>query len=406
MKPIESNHVQVVADAKGAVLGLRRALMDLMHSVNADPMRPQDVSRQFKLDKTLTWKISRVIREDDAASAISHVPGRRRMQSLISAMELAGAPVHLLEATQKSFDEFERFVELHSGDRDTLDVIVTNAASEVGRKRQEVFRKSGFQSNAAVWGVRAKAQIGINFVGPAQADGTLETATLCGFVGLQRLRANLPWAVANAFVWGDERDEALRSVPLHPDGTISGGPLLPQFCSKPLPMLRTVSVDKNNSRYELLEGPVGQGSAVDLYLGWRWPRLATMYGQDENDLGEHGLNLSTPVETAILELWVHRSLTFAMNPVARVYSALPSGPKYPNEGREAGLLPLYSDVVDLGPGVLGASSPEVPRGAELVAFAANRLGQSAQDYHGFRLRIKYPPIPTVAFLQHPLLPRP
>ena len=41
-----------------------------------------------------------------------------------------------------------------------------------------------------------------------------------------------------------------------------------------------------------------------------------------------------------------------------------------------------------------------------VAFGAKCLGGKPEDFHGFRFRIKYPPIPTVAFLRHPLMQRP
>lgn len=49
-------------------------------------------------------------------------------------------------------------VEIHSGDRGTLDVMVATPRSKTAEKRLELIRKNGFLSNAAVWGVRRKAR--------------------------------------------------------------------------------------------------------------------------------------------------------------------------------------------------------------------------------------------------------
>lgn len=392
--------------ANQAIHGLRRALVELVTTAGGDPMVPQEVAREFGLDKTLTWKISKIIREDEAAAAIVHVPGRKRMNSLISAMLKRGAPEASARSVWEAYDEFERLVEVQAGDRSTLDVMASTSPGRTTEKRLEQFRKSGFQSAAAVWGVRAQTQFSIHMMAPCELEGVVEELVICGFMGLQRMRPNLPWAISNAITFGTSETDADACTPIHSDGLVNGGPILPQFCSEPLPSIRTVKIEGINRRYELREGPVGQRAAVDVALGWRWPRQASMYGDSPDELGEHGVHLSTPVESSILELWVHRSFEFAMNPKSAIYSELPSGPRYPNEGPEAGRLPLQGEVADLGPGVSGATSTGVPRSGEMVAFGAKCLGGKPEDFHGYRYRIKYPPIPTVAFLRHPLMQRP
>ena len=104
------------------------------------------------------------------------------------------------------------------------------------------------------------------------------------------------------------------------------------------------------------------------------------------------------------DVWIHRSLTFAMNPKVRVYSRLPSGPRYPFEGREAGLIPVPDTVIDLGFGAATSSMAEFPRCSELLQYAMDQRGWNSNDFRGFRFRLKYPPIPTFVVFQHPLLP--
>lgn len=401
--PIANSTAHLLDEARNAVRRLRSSLIEVMATVGADPTSPQEVARRFSLDKTLTWKIARVVRDGDMTSAIEHVPGRRRMSALLGAMSTAGASELSVAAVWKAFDEFERLVSDHSGDRGTLDVMVASESDQALERRLEAHRRNAFLANAAIWGIRAKVHMGIHMMAPCEVPGVAESLSMCGFIGFQRLRANTPWAVANAIAFGtlEHHDSP---VPLHPDGLINGGPILPAFSSTPLPEMRTVTIAGTNRRYELAPGPVGPSHAVDVVLGWRWPRDFPMHQSVPDEIGEHSVILSTPVETAILDLWIHRSMSFAMNPVARVYSQLPSGPKYPLEGRDVGRLPMPDTVTDLGTGPAGATCPEYPRAAELLHFAADRMKWSLDEFRGFRFRLRHPPIPASAWLQHALLP--
>lgn len=391
---------------KSAVQALRRAFADVLVSVGADASRPQEVSRRFGLDKTLTWRIARVIREEDAWEAVAHIPRRPSVRIFVTRMAKHGVPQEKLDALVESLNEFERFIDVHTGDRETLEMMVSAAARRSADKRMETFRKNGFQANSAVWGVRAKLQFSGSFIIPSEHPEQLETAMFCGFGALRRLRPNVPWTIAAAMAWDDQGktdvDPDRRPVSLHPDGLIGGVPLLPEFCSTPLPELRTVRTP-GTSRFELVEGPVGNTAASTVVLGWKWPSRVPMRASTPGETGEHGMRISTPVEASLLDVFVHRSLTFAYDMTAAVYSDLPRGPRYPDDGPETGLLPMPTDVADLGEGS-AFTTPDFPRYAELVAFAAKRLGFSINEFRGFRYRLRYPPIPTFALLRHPLLP--
>lgn len=402
--PRESPDQGFVRAAADSVRELRAAILGLASAAGADLLQPQDVSRRFALDKTLTWKVARVVRDEHGADAVLHMPGRRRMSMFVTAMTRAGAPESLAAEVWRTFDAFEHMVETHSGDRGTLDVMVATPRNRTSEKRLELIRKNGFLANAAVWGVRARLQMSTHMIAPHDDRGTVAAITICGFLELQRLRENQPWAVANAQRW-DHPDNTSNMAPLHADGWISGGPVLPEFCTSPLPLMREQAVNPENRRYELAPGPVGRNSAVDIVLGWRWPSQDSIYETRPGELGQHAMRLSTPVEAMSLELWVHRSFASAIDPTMRLYSMLPSGPVFPGDGLDAGILPLHADVVDLGTGLAGAASQLYPRNPDLVRFGAERMGHDASAFHGFRVTLKYPPIPTMAVIMHPLMKR-
>lgn len=78
-------------DAKHAVTTVRCALANLFVSVRADPSQPQENSRRFRLDKTLTWRLSRVICEDDIWAAAPFIPRRPSIEILPGTLSEHGA---------------------------------------------------------------------------------------------------------------------------------------------------------------------------------------------------------------------------------------------------------------------------------------------------------------------------
>lgn len=400
---------QFIAESKGVLHGVRRALAEILGSVGADPTQPQEISRRFGIDKTLSWKIARVVSDADIGAVIRHIPGKTGVRIFLEAMERSGAKPERSDQVRRAIADLDRLIDTHSGDRDALEAMVGATSTRGSDKRMEAFRKSGFQANRAIWGVQARLQIGLNILAPSSVPGMLDIATVCGLVGLRRLRSNVPWAVASAVAWdtptGTSAETGQTPEPLREEGLINGVPVLPEFCSNPLPGLRAVRVPGGNSRFEITDGPIGKTAAATVMLGWKWPTVASMYWeQSPEEIGEHGVHFSTPVEMGIIDLFVHRSLTFAMKPEARVYSMLPRGPQYPAEGRDIGLLPMPQDVTDLGEDPPDTTTPEVPNYHELVEFSTERMGYALREFHGFRYRLRYPAIPTLGLLQHPLLP--
>ncbi len=398
------------AEGNSAILAVRQALSDILASVGGDVEQPQELARRFGLDKTLTWRIARMLREEDAWEAITHIPRRPSIKIFAKTMAKHGAPAQRLEELERGMEEFDRFVSGFSGDRETLEAMASGTMKrQTAERRMEAFRRSGFQANAAVWGIRARLHLAMSILTPGREEGMLQAGMMSGFVDMFRLRTNVPWAVSLAIAWDREGklDDSQHGSPLalDPEGLVDGVPMIPRFCSTPRPVLRRVSASGGSSRFELTDGPVGSNASTSVFVGWKWPKELSMYETFPGEIGEHGTHLWTPTELAISDLFVHRSLTFVNRPVVRVYSDLPGGPKYPTEGKDAGRLPLPEDVIDLGEGPPNTSMPEYRQYREMAEFAVGQMGFKIGDFRGYRFRLKYPPIPTMAVIQHPLAKR-
>ena len=73
-----------------SVHSLRGSLTELIASAGGDARKPQEVSRRFGIDKSLAWKVSRVIKAMAPHEALTHVPGVAAFEILFETMERAG----------------------------------------------------------------------------------------------------------------------------------------------------------------------------------------------------------------------------------------------------------------------------------------------------------------------------
>jgi len=397
-----------VEEAKVVLQAVRTSLATLVDSMGANATQPQEISRRFGVDKTLTWKIARVICDDDTLAAAVHVPGRASMRNFVDVMERNGASGETTAAVLDAMDRLERLIATHSGDRGTFEVMLGSASQQLARKSGETARRMAYQGCSAIWGVRARVHTSLHFVAPsATSADVLDLAVIAGFEDFRRLRPDVAWSVARrATLTTAGQPQAMGTiVPMDPALSPTDPPILTQFSSTPAPELRQTQGQHNITRFELTEAPIGNTGATTCILGWVARGISGRFKSEGDDYGEHIVRLSTPVEVLYHDLYVHRSLAFAMKPEIFIYSDLPGGPTFPYDGMDRGKLPVPEDVIDLGEGPPNAAAADLPDYRQMVDLAAHRMGWSLSDFHGFRFRLKFPPIPTLCLYRYPLADR-
>jgi len=392
--------------ATAALARIRSALADLLHSVDASPLRPQEVARKFNLNKNLTWRISKVIREPDPAAAAPHIPGKAGLAIFLDSLKKAGAPAAAILEVNQAINEFDRMREIHAGDRETLEAMLGHLANGAEAQQQiEAQRKLSFRGNSAIWGVQARVQICTNFIAPSADPDFADLAWLSGLVDLRRLRRDTTWAIASTRKV-DDRGQALPVGQLESiDERFRGdatAPLMGEFCSDPLPEIRLEVGADGLMRYLLVGGPLGNTAAQTCIVGICGRRFLARHQVPGDTIGEHIARLYTPVECLIHDLYVHRELSYALHPEVFLYSQLPINPVYPMGGRETAQLPLLERIQSLGHAPPTPLTPELPQYPSLVRRVFERMGWNARDFHGFRLTLRYPPIPAVAVFRYPL----
>lgn len=389
-----------------ALLRLRGVFEDLLCSLGLAPPKPQSLARGLGIDKNLAWKITKVIQLGDPYSAFLHLPGSSGIDIFIRAAEKHGTDPKLIATARAAIQELNRVIELHTGDRATLEMMLGGLAREGRRDILISHRKQLYKGTSSVWGIQAKAQLMADFIAPSESDSDLfDLAWVAGFVELKRLRSGVPWLI------GRHRCVDDTATSLLPTGTRRAldpayvgaecAPLLPEFCSQPLPELRRFNGADGFIYDELVEGPVGNTAAVTCITAELIPKMSSMRRSENNTFGEIMLAMRTPVETLVFDLFVHESYLSFLSPTLHIYSQLEGGPEFPVPGRHRIALPCEESIQDLGrPPVV--QTAVIPNYVEIVNTVFQRTGWDPAAFRAFRAIISYPPAPSSILMHYDL----
>lgn len=395
------DHVRAVAR------NLRNRLSQVLVAVGADATQPRAMARKFGLDKTLAWKLSRIVAEENVLEVVNYLPGRAGVDIALRSFEDAGAAVRSLNALRHALAEFDRVIDVHCGDRETLELMLGYMQRD-GQERIEAHRKRAFQGNRAIWGVQARVQLCAHFALPNARDPSiLDTALVSGLVDLRRLREDTVWPIGIFRQFSDDGTPLPSDQYLPVDAGIpeNGLPVLREFSSQPLPPMRMRAAVAGKTVYELAEGPIGNTGAATCITGRIGVGRFKRYRDEHDELSEYMVAVNTPVETLVHDLFMHKDILPAHAPEVAMYSQLRSEPEYPSGGRDRGRLRFGEPCLDLGE-VRDIVTPEFPQHSRLVERVIQRMGHSVDEFHCYRFRMRYPPMPVVAMFRHQLLARP
>ena len=381
--------------------GLRSALTELLLTTGADPDAPQAVARRFRLNRNLTWKVSRVVRGTDPYAVFPQIPGQAALRILLKAFRSAGASPAATRAVEQAAAEFERMITVHAGDRATMELMLDSLAPNgVQSEPLEVSRKLAFRGNSGIWGLQAKVRLRTLFLAPnAEDPDWLDFAEVSGLVRLRRFRHDAVVPLFDKGSWNDDgsarevRDEPLLPGPPGREDTR----LLAEFCSQPLPEIRVVP-HALGALYELAGGAVGELGAATVLYGNSTRRFAPRHGDEHNTYGELVTQINAPCESLLIDVIVHRDVANEMQLEPSVYQG---GPQARSE-RRAPQFPCHEQLQDLGAGPPRVTTPLVPRYGELVEAVFARQGWDPTEFHGLRYEMKYPPTPSSVVLAYRL----
>lgn len=407
MNGIEPNEIRTeFADAaRERLRRLQAAVTDLLAEAGVSGARPTEVGRRLGLDKTLAWKVSRFVEGADPLAAMRHMPGPGGVEIILRAAGEQHVGEAILERVRHADQNLREFVERHAGDRRAFEAML---AGETGDSRNELEeRRAYFRSGSALWGARAKLQFLMLALMPsATRPGHLDAAQVSGFLGLERLRPDVPWIVRRLRAHSDSGANVYRvqRTPLVAERAAKGlPPLFDKYCSQPPPEVR--QFERNNGWvYDEIApaapGSVGRPGATTITLGERYIGALPMHRSEDNRQGVYTLTVRTPVECVLFDLLLHRDLVHFGHPRRAVFGLLedrPSSSDTPTA--ELSTLVEPAPAAELGPSAIVQTHrwPLYPAlvddALQLAAFAPRSA------FRGYRAEIEYPTFPCDVKMQ-------
>lgn len=385
-----------------SVYKVRGAITELITSVGADPRKSQELTRRFGIDKSLAWRISRVVKAPEAAAALPHMPGEAGLDIFLAAMQRAGAEKKVLAQAREATLEFQRIVEHHLGDRPTLELVLDSLPSQK-TDRLALSRKLAFRGNSGIWGMQARVRVNtIIFAPNADDPDMIDSLRLGGWVDFRRLRADAECTLFRRRAYRGGESVSAAEIALDPDEPSDGPMLLKDFCSPSLPPI-TATEDDGSFVYELGPSPVGNTGTFSLFFAALSRKLGSRFAVEAGDTAEFHAMIYAPVETLMFDMIVHHSLHFAMNPTLSVYGQV-SSDLWSRKKRV--VLPIEAQRHQLGARPPVVTTPLVKEYTNLIRHVFSRVGWNPDEFVGTRFTLDYPPFPATVGVSVPLEQRP
>jgi hypothetical protein len=382
---------------------LRKSLGSMVSACGMRPAEPQDMARRLGISRNLTWKFSKVLCAHDLFEAMHHLPGDEGVEIMIRAAEKSGVEQPLAEDVRHALAAFNHVVQVHSGDRATLEMMLDGWGSRGGSERLEQSRKLAHRGNCGVWGAQARVRSQTDIVAPNRENpDQLDLALIGGIVDFRRLRPNIRWPLFRPRLYHDNYTTMVHAPgeeALDPAYADARGPkLLSKFCSPNMPAIR-LAEEPTGPVYELSEGPVGNTGAFNCFFGTVVRAAANKYAAPGDEHGELSTLMLLPVEWLQFDLLIHHDLDVAPDQL----DAFMVG-RLGNANFEAGSmrLPFDEKPVELNgqPPVL--SSSLVEGYDEIMDYTLTRLDRSIRDFRAYRLLVRYPLMHSNVIVRFPL----
>jgi len=393
-KPLSTTRGGTLENVITAFHRARAEVAALFALVGVDPTKTRESARELGINRGLTWRLTRMVQESNPTLAASDVPGVASMSKFLDACRQKGAPEAAIESTLTALGEFEAALAACSGDRKTLAMLMANHGDVKATAEAEKARRKLFEGACGVWGAQARTRFVTVFVFPSPDDpNMLDAGHVNGFVGLRRLRTQaIPLSYEAVH---KSTGEAVRFIkePLDPSGPGEGrAQVYKKFSSPAEPDIRMVE-SGGYRRFEIASGPVGNEGLSTCVFGTRLRRLYERYSHTPETAGFMVL-LNLPVERVMFDMYIHRDLNVHHAPKTQLLDRL----LFPHVNNESDFerqsLPLAEQTHRLPDGLAGTLCPYMSWYSTMVADVTTKLGQSIDEFTGWRFEMMYPPIAT------------
>ncbi len=362
------------------------------------------VAEAFGIHRKLAWQLIKVAYTEDPFVAARHMPVGKGQEVWLAAIESAGIGGELIDRVREADDRFRALMSQHASSKSEFEMLIGSASSGTDQQTEERWRQQAFEGNCFTWGAHCKVLMAICVLMPSEdREHYFHAAQIRGLMGFRQTRANVRWVINQSVALDDstQHEAAMERVAIDPDAAAAhnGVPVLPPFCSDPMPSLERSLTHDGMMQDEFLASGVGLLGERTVVTGEMLRNIAPVHATSNDRTAHFGSAVRTPAEVLHFDLFVRAGLFGDVTRELRVFSDIASQVSF----RESDALPVSNTVRVLGRGLSMAHTPDLSGYLDMTAWVFNRLGLNASDYELYRVRMAYPPVPTTVMLRHDLL---
>lgn len=372
----------------GEALG--RGLGRVVDAVEGAPQGPQALARVLGLDKVLTSRLLRAVRQRDPIAVLHHVPGPEPLRRFLRAAARRGAGTDTVSAGEEAVRAFEGLLSRDVGDRSALDAILAawlpEARSEFVTRRKQ----SAYKAMSQLRGCSVDLDLSAVFFHPARDGTRLDVVWVVGMFGLRRLRPGVGVKLSSRRITGAGGERAPTTLDGEPlEGADRGR--LDQFCAAPPGEFHAQRAGEL-LHYTLGGGSFGPASAVDLcFAEVNEAEIARYVDPALRRRGYAYSDVAVPARRLVFDVFVDRDVYPGSEPELAVYDTAIHGVADVNDrARDIDRLDLGDRIVPLGTGTSGLRLPDAPRYVDLIRHVHERRGWDPELFRCYRVSVDYP----------------
>jgi hypothetical protein len=379
-------------EAKVASVGesLARSIGAVLDALPWGPVGPADLARNLGLDKVLTSRTLKALRNRDPLAVVHLAPGPEPLRRLLRSAARHGVPADLVADADEAVRRFELMIRQEAGDRSSLDVIISAWLPEARQEFELRRKQSAFKAMSQLKGVMAETNLATVMVHPSPDGRNLDLVWVSGLLGLHRLRPRVGVKLTTRRITNGDcprRPMSLDGVPVD-DLT---GVRLDDFCSSPPPGLEIHRVGEV-VQYTLADHGFGPRSAVDLvFAEVDLAELPRFVPTERKRKAYFFAEIATPAKTLHFDVFVHEDVYPGSSPRLVMYDTALDGVADVNDAsRNMDRLEMSETVQAMGRGAAAPRTADVPDYASLIRLVCAKMSWDFPAFRGYRCRIDYP----------------
>ena len=363
------------------------------------------VSESLGIHRKLAWQLIKVAYSEDPFVAAKHMPSKRSVEALRKAASAHGVDQALISAISDVDARFARVMETHASDKAEFDMLVEAHCRASEHRDDARWRQLAYDGNSYTWGAHCRTLLALTVMMPSlDRDRYFDVAQIKGLMGFRQTRPGVRWLVNQSVAVDDAKrpESAMWREPMDRAAADAhnGVPVLPEFCSDPVPELTRTETMEGMVEDEFESSLVGLPGERTLVTGEILRNLAPVHATEQDKIAHFGSAVRTPSEILHFDMYVRAGMFGDVERELCVFSDISSSIAF---GASDELM-VDGTIGDLGTGIPGVEVPELPGYHDLARGVFARLGVDPAQYELFRIRIAYPPFPASAMVRHPLLP--